>query len=134
MSAVCPVGALTVSGTVAMLVVLMVCGTVKVFSALSSATLAVTIPLSVSVQVVLETTQEIKSVVTGTAVKPKIVFDAVAALPQVVVKLPVTGYIVSVPAVPLKPRVGVTVQLDAVELDVLGMVPAEGALAAFVPP
>jgi len=63
-----------------------------------------------------------------------IVFDAVAALAKVVVKFPEAGNIDSVPAVPERPSVGVTVQEDAVVLDVLGTDPADGAEVAFVPP
>ncbi len=69
--------------------------------------LATAMPLSVNVQVVLDTTQVIMSVVVGTVAKPRIVFDAVAALPQVVVKLPDAGNMESVPAAPEIPNVGV---------------------------
>lgn len=69
--------------------------------------LATAMPLSVRVQVVPDTTQVIMSVVVGTVAKPRIVFDAVAALPQVVVKLPDAGNMESVPAAPEIPNVGV---------------------------
>ena len=41
----------------------------------------------------------------GTAAKKSIVLLAVAALPKVVVKLPLAGYIASVPAVPEAPKI-----------------------------
>lgn len=69
--------------------------------------LVTAMPLSLRVQVVLDTTQIMMSVVVGTVANPKIVLLAVAALPQVVVKFPVAGNIASVPAVPLLPSVGV---------------------------
>jgi len=58
----------------------------------------------------------------------------VAAALKVSGKLPLAGYMERVPAVPERPRVGVTVQAEAVVLEVLGIAPAEGALVAFVPP
>jgi hypothetical protein len=91
-------------------------------------------PPSVSVQVVLVTVQVTMWPVVGTEVNPRIVFDAVAALPQVVVKLPDAGNIASVPPVPLNPNVGVTLQLEAELVDVKGIAPAEGAEVALVPP
>ena len=97
-------------------------------------TFAAKTPESVSVQVVLDVTQSTRSPVVGAVANPKIVFDAVAALPHVVVKLPDAGNIDSVPAVPESPSVGVTVHEDAEELDVFGIAPADGAEVAFVPP
>jgi len=56
------------------------------------------------VQVVLEVTHLMASPVVGAVANPKMVFEAVAALPHVVVKLPEAGYVRSVPAFPELPR------------------------------
>ena len=64
-------------------------------------------PESVQVQVVLEVTQYPVCPVVKTAAGNRKVFDAVAALPRVVVKLPLAGNRDRVPAVPDLPNVGV---------------------------
>jgi hypothetical protein len=85
-------------------------------------TFVASIPLSVNVQVVLETTHSLRSPVTGAVANPKIVFDAVAALPQVVVKFPEAGYARNDPAVPLAPAVTV---VEAAKVDAAKEVSAE---------
>ena len=90
--------------------------------------------VSVKVQVVDDVTHLIKSPVVGALAKKSTVLDAVAALPKVVVKFPDGGYMARVPAVPDKPRLGVTVHADAEVLEVLGTAPADGAEVALVPP
>ena len=90
--------------------------------------------VSVKVQVVDDVTHLIKSPVVGALAKKSTVLDAVAALPKVVVKFPDGGYMARVPAVPDKPRLGVTVQDAAEELEVFGIAPADGAEVALVPP
>ena len=72
-------------------------------------TFAANTPLSVRVQVVEAVTQSTKSPVTGAEANNLMVFDAVAALARVEVKLPLAGNSDSVPAVPDKPSVGVNV-------------------------
>ena len=70
-------------------------------------TFAARTPESVKVQVVLEVMQSTRSPVVGTDAKKFTVLLAVAALPSVVVKLPLDGNMASVPAVPDFPKVGV---------------------------
>ena len=83
-------------------------------------------------QVVEAVVQSTRSPVVGAVANPAMVLEVVAPLAHVVVA--VLLYSVSVPAVPDNPNVGVTVQEDAVALDVSGIAPEEGALVAFVPP
>jgi len=79
--------------------------------------------LSVSVQVVEDVTQCTPCSVVGTVAGPRIVLDAVAALPQVVVKFPVAGYARKEPAVPEEPAVTVVCAVSVVNAPVLGVVP-----------
>lgn len=93
-------------------------------------------PLSVNVQVVLETVQVTVSPVTGTAANPRIVFDVVAALPHVVVKFPLAGNMASVPAMPDAPSVGVAVRAGVAPARISPTAPptAHVPVVVMVPP